>query len=158
MSLWSPQKGANCPIKRGKNVSLSRGKKDFFKENDHYHDPKPLRQGTSNGNGSCFSKSSLKTKSAGKSSVMTELISKVTCPGRWISSGLLLSMNCIGAFSYPSEKNYKLRRKFGNLFWDLPHIWASLTHLACAEAKKQKNKTLILEFILRYSLSHWSNL
>ena len=73
-----------------------------IKCNQFYHDPKPLRQGTSRGNGSCFSKSSLKTKSAGKSEMIWEWTSMVIVPGRWISSGLVLSRNCIGASSYPA--------------------------------------------------------
>ena len=70
-----------------------------------YHDPKPSRQGTSKGNGSCFCKSSLITRSSGKSCVILLYKSMVTSPGMGISSGVLPLTATKAASSNPSDRN-----------------------------------------------------
>ena len=69
-----------------------------------YHDPRPFKHGTSNGNSPNFFKFNLVTISLGMSSVKIESMSMEICPGMGISSGLLQPTNCIGAFSYPSKR------------------------------------------------------
>ena len=67
-----------------------------------YHEPKPFKQGTSNGKGSNFVKSILMTRSEGKSTLINWFMSILISPGIGIVSGLLPPITTKSASSYPS--------------------------------------------------------
>merc|ERR1719270_27740 len=72
-------------------------------QKSYSHEPRPFRQGTSNGNGSIFVRSILITRSSGKSTLIKLWISMVISPGMGISSGLLPPITTKSASSYPSQ-------------------------------------------------------
>ena len=90
-----------CSIIENFKMDLNR-KLFCWKKIKTYHEPKPFKQGTSNGKGSNFVKSIFMTRSEGKSTLINWFMSILISPGIGIVSGLLPPITTKSASSYPS--------------------------------------------------------